>query len=147
MNDKRKILILNGPNLNLLGTRETNTYGSISLEDINLIISKFADKKNIEPVFFQSNSEGEIIDFIHNNSDSDGIVINPAAYTHSSIAIRDALAATDIPAVEVHISNIYKREDFRKKSYIAPVCIGQISGFGYYSYILGIKAILEHLKT
>ena len=142
---KKSLLIINGPNLNLLGTRETGIYGKMTLSEINSLISeKFGDV--IKPVFFQSNSEGDIIDFIHNNRTSDGIVINPGAYTHTSIAIRDAIASVDLPAVEIHLSNVHSREEFRSLSYIAPVCIGQISGFGTFSYILGIEALINYLE-
>ncbi|MDY6970315.1 MAG: type II 3-dehydroquinate dehydratase [Spirochaetota bacterium] len=141
----KQILLIHGPNLNLLGNRETEIYGNYSLEQINKMIEEFGSENNIKTLNFQSNSEGEIIDFIHKNRDSDGIIINPAGYTHTSIAIRDAIKAVNIPAVEVHLSNIHSREDFRKISYIAPVCIGQISGFGYYSYLLGLSALIDYL--
>ncbi len=146
MGNRLKILLIHGPNINLLGTREPGIYGKLTLEEINQKIRSFAGECDIELDFFQSNSEGDIIDRIHKSSDYDGIVINPAAYTHTSVAIYDAIIACAIPAVEVHISNIHGREDFRKVSLIAPACVGQISGFGYYSYILGIRAIVEHVK-
>lgn len=141
-----KILIIHGPNLNMLGLREPEIYGSITLEEINNNIRDFAKKNNIEVKIYQSNIEGEIVDFIQKNMDYNGIVINPAAYTHTSVAISDAIKAVNIPAVEVHISNIHSREDFRRSSFIAPVCIGQILGFGQYSYILGLSAIQNHLS-
>lgn len=142
---KKSILIINGPNLNLLGTRETGIYGKMTLSEINSLISeKFSDV--IKPEFFQSNAEGDIIDFIQNNRNSDGILINPGAYTHTSIAIRDAIASVDLPAVEIHLSNVHSREEFRSRSIIAPVCIGQLSGFGTFSYILGIEALINHLE-
>ncbi len=145
MSETLKIAVINGPNLNLLGKRESDIYGTLTLEDINNRIREFAIGKNLELLFFQSNREGDIIDFIHSNSSVQGIVINPAAFTHTSVAIRDAIAAVSIPAVEVHLSNIYSREDFRKDSFIAPVCVGQITGFGYYSYIMGLEALINHL--
>ncbi len=143
---KYKIIVINGPNLNLLGTREKSIYGDKTLEDINLILTKYAEENSSEIISFQSNIEGEIIDFIQKNRTSDGLLINPGAYTHTSIAIRDAISGISIPAVEVHISNIHSREEFRKHSYIAPVCIGQISGFGIYSYVLGLEALINYLK-
>lgn len=138
----RRILVIHGPNLNLLGTRERETYGQETLEEVNRhIASQF---KNIEIEFFQSNSEGEIIDAIQRaEKDFDGIVINPGGLTHYSIAIRDAIAAVKMPVVEVHLSNIYSREEFRHRSVIAPVCKGQISGFGKESYVLGVQALLR----
>ena len=146
MKNKIKIIIINGPNLNLLGSRETELYGKKSLDDINALVQKYADDNGIDVDFKQSNSEGEIVDIIQSHKDARGIVINPGAYTHSSIAIRDAIAAVSVPAVEIHLSNIHAREEFRKTSYIAPVCIGQISGFGHNSYLLGIEAITNYLK-
>jgi 3-dehydroquinate dehydratase II len=142
----KKILVMHGPNINLLGTREPEIYGSTSFDDINKIIKEFSEQNNIKVEIYQSNSEGEIVNFIQKNRDYNGLVINPAAYTHTSIAISDAIKAVNIPAVEVHLSNIYSREDFRKTSYIAPVCIGQISGFGHYSYILGLNALINYLN-
>ena len=143
---KYKIIVINGPNLNLLGTREKSIYGDKTLDDINSILTKYAEENLSEIISFQSNIEGEIIDFIQKNRTSSGLVINPGAYTHTSIAIRDAISGVSIPAVEVHISNIHSREEFRKHSYIAPVCIGQISGFGIYSYVLGLEALINYLK-
>ena len=147
MNQKLTILVINGPNINILGTREKSIYGNTTLEEINNSIESASKEKNCTVKFFQSNSEGDIVDFIHSNRDADGIIINPAAYTHSSIAIRDALAGIQIPAVEVHLSNIHSREEFRKVSFIAPVCIGQISGFGPRSYLLGFDAIVDFLNN
>ncbi len=142
-----KILIINGPNLNLLGKRE-DVYGTKTLSEINYLIENFCINKGIKVDFFQSNTEGEIINFIQNNYEkSDGIVINPAGYTHTSVAIRDTISAVNIPAVEVHLTNIHSREEFRKHSFIAPVCIGQISGFGWNSYILGIEALKNHIDS
>ena len=144
--EKLKILIINGPNLNLVGTREPQLYGVKSMEDIVAELKEYAVELNVGLKIFQSNSEGDIIDFIHENRDADGIIINPGAYTHTSIAIRDALAAVSARAVEVHLSNIQAREEFRKQSMITPVCIGQISGFGANSYILGLTALVHHIK-
>jgi 3-dehydroquinate dehydratase II len=144
---QQKILIIHGPNLNLLGTREPEVYGNLTFEEINKIIKKFAVKNNIEVGIYQSNSEGDIVDIIQKNKKYDGLVINPAAYTHTSIAISDAIKAVNIPAVEVHLSNIHSREEFRRKSFIAPVCIGQISGFGHYSYILGLSALINYYNN
>ncbi len=142
-----KILVVNGPNLNLLGTREPDVYGTLTLEKINEELVLYSQSLGVEIEFFQSNIEGEIVDKIQQSrSDCQGIVINPAAYTHTSVAIRDVIAAVDMPAVEVHISNIHKREEFRKHSYIAPVCIGQIAGFGLDSYKLGLEAIVNFLN-
>ena len=143
---KYKIIVVHGPNLNLLGSREPETYGHLTLEDINKKIEDFAEMENFSVDIFQSNIEGEIVDFIQMSAGKDGLVINPAAYTHTSVAIRDAVKAVKIPAVEVHLSNVHAREEFRKISMIAPVCVGQISGFGDYSYILGLKALLNHLN-
>ena len=141
-----KILVLNGPNLNLLGTREPEKYGTQTLADIENFLKDEASKLNIEIEFYQSNIEGELVDKIQQAKGVfDGIVINPAAYTHTSVAIRDAFLAVCIPAVEVHLSNIHTREEFRKNSFIAPACIGQITGFGANSYKLGLIAINDYL--
>ncbi len=141
-----KILLINGPNLDLLGKREKEIYGSDTIDDINREIELLAKEENVECEFFQSSHEGDIVDKI-GGSKADGILINPAAYTHTSVAIRDALSAKEIPVVEVHLSNIYAREEFRHKSLIAPVVTGQISGFGKRSYLLGFKAILETIHA
>lgn len=139
-----KILIINGPNLNLLGTREPEIYGKLTLTDINLSVESYANEFGIDVEFYQSNIEGEIVNKIQEAKEVyGGIVINPAAYTHTSVAIRDAIVAVGIPTVEIHISNIHNREEFRKTSLIAPVCIGQISGFGVNSYKLGLQALLS----
>ncbi|MBP7585554.1 MAG: type II 3-dehydroquinate dehydratase [Spirochaetes bacterium] len=135
------ILVIHGPNLNLLGKREPEIYGHQSLEIINRMILDHAGLHNLDVRIFQSNAEGAIIDFIQQNMDAAGIVINPGAYTHTSVALRDAIASVNLPAVEVHLSNIHAREEFRRESLIAPVCVGQISGFGAHSYLLGLDAI------
>ncbi len=142
-----KLLFINGPNLNLLGSREPDKYGVQTLEQIEETVKKEAKKNNIDVDFYQSNIEGEIVTAIQKSKGKyDGIVINPAAYTHTSIAIRDAFLAVGVPSVEIHLSNIHTREEFRKKSLTAPVCIGQITGFGAYSYILGLYAIIDYLS-
>lgn len=141
-----KILVLHGPNLDLLGTRKPAIYGQLTLKEINSAISALAHELAIEVTIVQSNSEGTLIDTIHSAIGSyDGVLINPAAYTHTSIAIRDALAAAALPTVEVHLSNIHSREEFRSKSFIAPIAVGQISGFALDSYLLGLRAIFNHL--
>ena len=142
-----KILILNGPNLNMLGTREPDKYGTETLESIELFVREEALKLNVDVDFSKSNIEGELVTIIQKAKGLyDGIVMNPAAYTHTSVAIRDALLAVEIPAVEIHLSNIHKREEFRHNSLTAPACIGQITGFGKYSYKLGLIAIVDYLK-
>lgn len=146
MGTKKRILVVNGPNLNLLGTREPEIYGGKTLDDVKNLLASAAEGRDVVLDFFQSNVEGDIINYLHQNRSADGVVINPAAFTHTSIALRDAIAATGIPAVEVHLSNIHAREEFRKVSYVAPVCIGQISGFGIQSYLLGLLAILNYLE-
>lgn len=146
MGKRRKILVISGPNLNLLGTREPAIYGSKTLGDMQDLMMGYAREKAIDLVFFQSNVEGDIINYMHENRNADGIVINPAAFTHTSIALRDALTTTGLPAVEVHLSNIHAREEFRRISLTAPVCIGQISGFGIHSYLLGLEALDEYLS-
>jgi 3-dehydroquinate dehydratase-2 len=139
----KNILVIHGPNLNLIGMREKDVYGTESIDSINEEVTKRAQKLNVNVEIFQSNHEGGIIDKIHSCVGKiDGVVINPGAYTHYSIAIRDAIKSVNIPTVEVHISNIHAREEFRSKSVISPVCIGQICGFGKKSYILGIDALL-----
>lgn len=143
-NKINKIYVIHGPNLNLLGQRETNIYGAHSLNDINQQIKDKAQSLNIEITTFQSNTEGDIINQIHTIDKTSGLIINPAAYTHTSIAIRDAIAAKEIPTVEVHLSNIHQREEFRHKSLIAPVCIGQIAGFGHRSYLLALEYFAQY---
>jgi len=142
-----KIGIINGPNLNILGKRDQKIYGNLTLEEMNHKIESFAEKEGIKLIIMQSNFEGEIIEFIQQASSKlNGLIINPAAYTHYSYAIADALRDCTIPVVEVHLSNIFSREDFRGKSVTASACIGQIVGFGYQSYILAIHALQDLLK-
>lgn len=143
-----KFLILHGPNLNLLGKREPAIYGSQTLDDINSSLLELSAELRCELSFFQSNSEGELINAIQAAAeDCHGILINPAAYTHSSIAIRDALTAVGLPTVEVHLSNIHRRETFRHISMVAPVAVGQICGFGSDSYLLGLRALSNYVKN
>lgn len=143
-----RILIMNGPNLNLLGEREPGIYGSESLEAINGRLKETAGKLGVTVDFFQSNHEGALIDRLHaSRGEFDAIVLNAGAYTHYSVAIRDAIAAIKLPVVEVHLSNIHARESFRENSVIAPVCRGQISGFGEYSYTLGLLAAIDAVKN
>ncbi len=141
----KKILVIHGPNLNLLGQREKDIYGTTTLESINGLLKKEAKKNKITLEILQSNHEGEIVDTIGKAKKNkiNGILINPAAYTHTSVAIRDALAAVHLPAVEVHLSNIYAREAFRHQSLVSPVCSGQITGFGVQSYVLGLEALIH----
>ena len=144
----KKILVIHGPNLGLLGLREPDIYGKFSLEDINKKIKKLAKEKKVVVDFLQSNHEGKIVDAIGSSPKKyDAIVINPAAYTHTSVAIRDAISSIDIPVVEVHLSNIYRREEFRHKSLVAAAATGQISGFGVNSYLLGLLAAIELIKN
>jgi 3-dehydroquinate dehydratase-2 len=141
MAKKRKFLILHGPNLNILGKRQPEIYGRLSLEQINRKLAALARELGVEVEARQSNSEGELVDWIQKAPEEfAALVINAAAYTHSSVALRDALTAAGIPAVEVHLSNIYKREEFRKRSLIAEAVVGQIAGFGVNSYLLGLRA-------
>lgn len=139
----KKILVLNGPNLNLLGKRQPEIYGKTSLGDIEKQVRALAKDLGVEVEFRQSNSEGELVTWIQEANRFGAIVINPAAYTHTSLALRDAISAVGIPIVEIHISNIHKREPFRHHSYIAEVAVGQIAGFGVNSYLLGIRAAAE----
>jgi 3-dehydroquinate dehydratase II len=142
-----RILVVHGPNLNLLGTREPEIYGTLTLSGVNGAISSLAEELGAEVTLFQSNSESALIDTIHSAAAScDGILINPAAYTHTSVAIRDAITAVGLPVVEVHLSNIHAREKFRVRSFIAPVAVGQVAGFGLDSYLLGFRALFNHIK-
>jgi 3-dehydroquinate dehydratase II len=142
------ILVLNGPNLNMLGKREPTIYGSQTLQDINNGLDQVAKSLNVTLTFFQSNHEGALVDAIQDALNRyQGILINPGAYTHTSVAIRDAIAAVAIPTVEVHLSNIHQREAFRHHSYIAPVAVGQISGFGADSYRLGLEGLVKYLSA
>jgi 3-dehydroquinate dehydratase-2 len=142
-----KILLIHGPNLNLLGTRSPEIYGNSGLEEINARMKIIADSSGAELRTFQSNSEGALIDAIHDAAEwADGIIINPGAYAHYSYAIRDALASIKIPAIEVHLSNIYAREEFRQRSVISPVVAGCISGLGWRSYACGMKAMIDMLQ-
>lgn len=140
-------MVLHGPNLNLLGTREPEVYGSVSLSQINHFLEQDAASLQATITALQSNHEGVLVDAIQAAvGEYDGILINPGAYTHTSVALRDALVAVNLPTVEVHLSNIYRRESFRHHSYIAPIAIGQISGFGPDSYRWGLQALIAHLK-
>ena len=143
-----KILVINGVNMNMLGVREPDVYGSKTLKDVEKELHDFSKQINVEIETYQSNIEGEIVEKIQSSLNTfDGIVINPAAYTHTSIAIRDAISAVNIPTVEIHMTNINSREDFRQKSLIVPVCIAQISGFGTESYKLGLQGLVSYLKS
>ncbi|MFZ4730654.1 MAG: type II 3-dehydroquinate dehydratase [Pseudanabaena sp.] len=143
-----KILVLHGPNLNMLGLREPEVYGSTTLAQINDRLTQDALELGAELSFLQSNHEGILVDAIHAAFQvQQGILINPAAFTHTSVALRDAIASVNIPTVEVHLSNVYKREEFRHHSFIAPIAIGQISGFGAESYRLGLRALVAHLTA
>ncbi|MCP6762822.1 MAG: type II 3-dehydroquinate dehydratase [Fischerella sp. CENA71] len=141
------VLVLHGPNLNLLGQREPGIYGSLSLAEINRQLEAEGQKLAVKVSTIQSNHEGVLVDTIHDAlGKHQGILINAGAYTHTSVALRDAIAAVNLPTVEVHLSNIYKREEFRHHSYIAPIAVGQISGFGVQSYILGLQALVCYLR-
>jgi len=141
-----QILLLHGPNLNLLGTREPDVYGAVTLAEINRRISTLAADRGVDLRTFQSNSEGGLVDALQEAMAwADGVVFNPGAYTHTSVALRDAIAGTGLKVVEVHLSNVHAREPFRHKSLLAPVCVGQISGFGWRSYALGLEGLLAYL--
>ncbi len=142
-----KLLLLNGPNLNLLGTREPEKYGNTTLKDIEEHLKELAQKNNVELDCYQSNHEGDIVDKIQQaKGNFDGIILNAGGYTHTSVAIRDAISGVQVPTVEIHLTNIHAREEFRHNSLISAVCIGQICGFGAYSYDLGFNAIVNYLK-
>ena len=146
MAKKKKILVLHGPNLNLLGTRQPEIYGRLTLDHINKKISELAKELRVDVDIRQSNHEGELVSWIQEARAKFGaIVINPAAYTHTSLAMRDAILAAGVPTVEIHISNIYKREDFRRHSYVAGAAVGQIAGFGMDSYLLGLRAAVTQI--
>jgi len=141
------ILVIHGPNLNLLGKREPDIYGSITLEEINQRLGALARELGVSILFYQSNHEGELVQKIQESLGSvDAIVINPGAYTHTSVALRDAVLSTGIPTVEVHLSNIYRREEFRRHSFLADVAVGQVTGFGPESYHLGLRAAVSFLR-
>ncbi len=141
-----KILILHGPNLNLLGTREPEVYGSMTLEDINAKLIELGTELGLEIKCLQSNHEGALIDALHDaRTWANGVVFNPGGYTHTSIALRDAIPAIQIPVIEVHLSNVYAREEFRHVSMISAVCKGKITGFGWRSYMLGLRALVDVL--
>lgn len=142
-----RILVVNGPNLNLLGKREPEVYGTETLDELNGKLADMAKELEVEVSFFQSNSESEIIDYLHKEGfDADGLIINPGALTHYSYALRDAIAAVEIETVEVHMSNIYAREEFRRKSVMAPVCTGHLVGFGFYGYAMALSYFADSLK-
>lgn len=139
-----KILVVHGPNLNLLGIREPGVYGKLSLDDINQRVIDYGKTLNVEVTCYQSNHEGLLLDRLHDaRTWAAGIVINPGGYTHTSVALRDAISAIELPVVEVHISNVYAREEFRHKSLISAVCRGKICGFGWRSYTLGLQALVD----
>jgi 3-dehydroquinate dehydratase-2 len=142
------VLVIHGPNLNLLGKREPDIYGTVTLEEINSRLALLARELGTDVTFFQSNHEGELVQKIQDAMGTcQALVINPGAYTHTSIALRDAIASTGIPAVEVHLSNIYRREEFRHHSYISGVALGQITGFGVESYLLGLRAAVHAVQS
>jgi 3-dehydroquinate dehydratase-2 len=142
-----QVLVLHGPNLNLLGTREPEVYGRETLAEINAALEQLAEREKVQLRIVQSNHEGVLIDELHKAREErfDGVLINPGAFTHYSYALRDAIAAIDLPTVEVHLSNIHRREPFRRESVLAPVCIGQVLGFGWRSYLLGLEGLVARL--
>jgi 3-dehydroquinate dehydratase II len=146
--DPFRVLVLSGPNLNLLGTREPEVYGQVTLADIERDLSDLAADLDATIDFRQSNHEGELVTWVQESRTAfDGIVFNPAAYTHTSVALRDALLAATTPCVEVHMSNVHAREPFRRESLTAPVCIGTVVGFGSFSYLLGLRALIDYLSS
>jgi 3-dehydroquinate dehydratase-2 len=147
MSEPQRILVIHGPNLNLLGSREPDIYGNTTLEEINGDLSSAAKEWGAEVEFFQSNYEGALVDRIQESQSwADGILINPGGLTHTSVTLRDALVATGLPIVEVHLSNIFAREEFRRSSFVSPIALGVIGGFGPMGYGLGLNALLEHLE-
>ena len=144
----RRILVLNGPNLNLLGTREPDVYGADTLDDIMSEVAALAAARGVEVRSAQSNAEGELIDHLHDaRTWADGVIFNPGAYTHTSVALRDAVAAIDIPVVETHLSNVHAREEFRHRSLLSAVCLGVVGGFGKHSYAAALDGLLRHLDA
>lgn len=142
-----RLLVLHGPNLNLLGLREPGMYGTVTIGELNRRLEDLAGQMDVALVIKQSNSEGALIDALHDAMGwADGVVINPGGYTHTSVAVRDAIAGIGLPVVEVHLTNIHAREAFRRKSVTAPACVGQISGFGWYSYALGLQGLVHYLE-
>ena len=146
--EKPRILVMHGPNLNLLGTREPEHYGNVTLSDINLALARMAEGANVEVETFQSNHEGALIERVHAARDQGvrAIIINPAAYTHTSVALRDALAAVDIPFIEVHLSNVHARESFRHRSYFSDLAVGVISGLGHAGYLLALEYLVNEVN-
>ena len=143
-----RILVLNGPNLNLLGTREPDSYGTMTLEEVNSALEELAGELEAELRCLQSNHEGAMIDAIHEAAGwADGIIMNPGAYTHYSYAIRDAIAAVDLPAIEVHLTNVHARETFRHTSVVSPVCLGQVIGLGWRGYLLALRGMVGYLES
>lgn len=142
-----KILILHGPNLNLLGTREPEVYGSMTLDDINQKMIALGKELGVEVICLQSNHEGALIDALHDaRTWASGVVFNPGGYTHTSVALRDAISAIVIPVIEVHLSNVYAREEFRQTSFISAVCKGKVTGFGWHSYALGLRGLVDIIR-
>ena len=142
------ILVLHGPNLNMLGLREEDIYGPESLNEINALLTSWAEKEGVKLEVKQSNHEGELVTWVQEaRGQFDAIVVNPAAYTHTSVALRDAVLSAEVPTVEVHLSNIHQREEFRHRSFLAGVALGQICGFGSRSYVLGVQAALDHIRS